>query len=98
MDNGKGGEWTSKANNERKFRGKPRRIQASSVRRPFKKPWKIEAEKVLSANALDTQLGYPLFVPETEEPDVDETVTPQAQDAIETIESASSEDDNIPIA
>jgi hypothetical protein len=39
---------------------------------------------------------YPLFVPETEEPDV-ESPLPQF-DAVETIGSASSDDDNIPIA
>ena len=97
MDKGKG-EWTSKADNGRKFRGQPRRIQASSVQRPFKKPRKTGAEKVLLANAIDTQLGYPLFVPETEEPYVEDKVITQAQAAVETIESGSSEDDNIPIA
>ena len=52
MDNGKG-EWMSKADNGRKFRGQPRRIQASSVQRPFKKPRKTGAEQVLPVNATE---------------------------------------------
>ncbi len=50
MDNGKG-ECPPKADNGRKFRGQPRRLQPSSVSRPFKKPRNTGAEQVISVNA-----------------------------------------------
>jgi hypothetical protein len=101
MDNGKG-EWTSRADNGRKFRGEPRDREGSSVTRQFKKPRKTGADKVLPTVAIEPQLGCPLWVleriPETEELILLDEAIPQAQVVIETIESTSSEEDNIPIA
>jgi hypothetical protein len=101
MDKGKG-EWTSKADNGWKFRGKPRDREESSVKRQFKKPRNTGGDKVLPTVAIEPQLGCPSLVleriPETEETNLQDEAIPQDQVVIDTIDSASSEEDNIPIA
>jgi hypothetical protein len=46
------GIWTSQADNGRKFRGKPRDKEKSSVNRQFKKPHRTGEYKVLQTNAI----------------------------------------------
>ncbi len=76
-------KWTSKAENGRTFRGKPKERQASSVTRPFKKPRQAVEDEAKQTDV--TEVVSPEIVVEAE------VVVVEIEDSEET------KDDNTPI-
>ncbi len=98
-------KWTSKADNGRKFRGKPREREPSELSRQLKKPrQKAGEDKVLQTDALggeatgDQTRDFWYIESSSTDMLAPSVVMDAAVVEIETIDSNDSEDDNIPIA
>jgi hypothetical protein len=86
-------KWTSKAENGRKFRGKPRDTEETALRRQFKKPRRTGEKTILQTDALE---GREEVQVETAEVviEVEET----AEVAIEVVGVSDGSEDNIPFS
>ncbi len=97
-------KWTSKADNGRNFRGKPKDRERSDVTRQFKKPRQYGADKVLQTDAIDVEVGgesgrdHWYIESSSSALKPLETVCEAEQEVVEVQDSEDSEDDNIPVA
>jgi hypothetical protein len=97
-------KWTSKADNGRKFRGKPTDRERSYVTRQFKKPRQTGGDKVLQTDAIgvggDADKSREFWYIESSSTDMmpSDKVLEAGEVVVEREDSEDSEDDNIPIA
>jgi hypothetical protein len=97
-------KWTSKADNCKTFRGKPRDKKQSSVTRQLKKPRRTGEDKVLQTDAIggggtvDNSRDFWYIEASSKEIMASAEVRETVEGAIETKDSDDSEDDNLPIA
>jgi hypothetical protein len=85
-------KWTSKAENGRKFRGKPRDTEETALRRQFKKPRRTGEETILKTDALDGR---------EEDPVVTAKVVIEVEETAEVVivnEDSDGSEDNIPFS